>query len=104
MRKTGHLPLIAPFLKNVQSQNNQAINEALNELYLEEEDHESLWDSITQYENFDQLSLAEQTERHQLLEFRKISAYIFRRHQKHAQSMTLSKQDKQFRVIFKQFI
>ena len=99
MRKTGHLPLITPFMKNVQNQNNQAINEALNELYLEGEDHESLWDSVTQYENIDQLSLAQQTERHQLLEFRRISAYLFRRNQKYAQSIALSKQDKQFRVI-----
>ena len=87
-------------MKNAQNQNNQAVNEALNELYLEAEDHESLWESVTQYENLDQLSLAQQTERHQLTEFRRISAYLYRRNQKYAQSIALSKQDKQFRVIF----
>jgi len=99
MRKTGHLPLIAPFLKNAQNQNNQAVNEALNQLYLEAEDHESLWQSVSQYENLDQLSLAQQTERHQHIEFRRISAYLYRRNQKYAQSIALSKQDKQYRVI-----
>jgi len=42
MRKAGHLPLITPFLKSVQNQNNSAVNEALNEIHVENEDHESL--------------------------------------------------------------
>ena len=99
MRKTGHLPLITPFMKNVQNQNNQAINEALNEMFLESEDHEALWESVTNYENIDQLSLAQQTERHQFLEFRRISAYLYRRNKEYAKSIALSKQDKQYRVI-----
>ncbi len=98
IKKTGHLAVIAPFMRNAQNQNNQALNEALNSLYLEAEDHENLWASITQYENMDQLSLAQETERHQLTEFRRISAYLYRRNQKYAQSIALSKQDKQYRV------
>lgn len=35
MRKTGYIALIEPFLKSVQSQNVAAVNEALNEIYLE---------------------------------------------------------------------
>ena len=85
-------------MRNAQNQNNQALNEALNSLYLEAEDHENLWASITQYENMDQLSLAQETERHHLTEFRRISAYLYRRNQKYAQSIALSKQDKQYRV------
>lgn len=37
MRKLGHLPLIKKFLVSVQEKNIQAVNDALNELYMEEE-------------------------------------------------------------------
>jgi hypothetical protein len=36
----------------------QAVNEAVNELLIEEEDFTALRESITTYDNFDQLSLA----------------------------------------------
>ena len=42
MKRTGYIALITPFLKSVQSQNISAVNEALNEIYLENEDYESL--------------------------------------------------------------
>lgn len=45
-------------MKSVQTQNNQAINEALNTIYLDNEDHESLRKSIMQYDNFDEANLA----------------------------------------------
>lgn len=35
MKKTGYIALIEPFLKSVQSNNVAAVNEALNEIYLE---------------------------------------------------------------------
>lgn len=58
MKKTGYLFVIEPFLKSVQNVNNKELNEALNELYFETEEHEKLRASITQYESFDQLALA----------------------------------------------
>jgi len=64
IRKNGCLPLIIPFLKSVQSQNNQGVNDCLNELYLEEEDHESLRKSISSYDSFDPIVLARRTENH----------------------------------------
>ena len=42
MRKTGYLKLIIPFLKSVQNVNNKELNEALNEMYLDMEDYETL--------------------------------------------------------------
>ena len=42
MKKTGHIALITPFLESVQNQNVSAVNEALNEIYLENEDFEKL--------------------------------------------------------------
>lgn len=56
-------------------------------------DYENLRQSITTYENFDQLTLAQNCERHTLLEFRRISAYLYRRIQKYEFSIALSKQD-----------
>jgi clathrin heavy chain len=56
MRRTGYLALITPWMKSVQNQNNQAVNEALNEIYFENEDYDGLRKSIIAYDNFDQSS------------------------------------------------
>jgi hypothetical protein len=53
------LPLVKPYMVAVQSANNAAVNEALNELYIEEEDYERLRESIDMYDNFDQISMAQ---------------------------------------------
>jgi len=58
MKRTGQIALITPFLKSVQSQNISAVNEALNEIYLENEDFEALRNSIKEYTSFESLSLA----------------------------------------------
>lgn len=79
MQRAGYIGLIVPFLKSVQSENNRDVNEALNNFYLDGEDYESLRTSITQYENFDQIGLANITEKHELLEFRRIAAYLYRK-------------------------
>lgn len=38
--KTNHLQLVKPYLRSVQTLNNKAINEALNQLLIEEEDYQ----------------------------------------------------------------
>lgn len=43
----------------VQSANNAAVNEALNALYIEDEDYDRLRESIDMYDNFDQISMAQ---------------------------------------------
>jgi clathrin heavy chain len=93
MRKAGHLALIEPFLKSVQNQNVGAVNEALNEIYVENEDYESLRTSITEYDNFESLNLASQLENHELLEFRRIAAIIYRKNEKWGKSLDISKKD-----------
>ena len=47
MKRSGYIALIQPFLKSVQNINNKELNEALNELYLEAEDYDSLKTSIS---------------------------------------------------------
>jgi len=94
MRKRGHLPLIDKYLLHVQHDNNQAVNEAVNELWVNEEKYKELRQSIDSYNKFDQIALAQQVEKHQLLEFRRIAAYLYRINQRWDESVKLSKQDR----------
>ena len=58
MRKANHLVLVKPYLASAQSHNLTALNDAVNDLAIEEEDFEALRNSIDTYDNFDQISLA----------------------------------------------
>ena len=97
MRKLENLPLVLPYLKSVQKENLSAVNEAVNELYIEEEDYESLHQSIDDYDNFDQIALAQKIEKHELLEFRRIAAYLYKKNKRWQQSVQLSKSDKMYK-------
>eukprot|EP00850_Spirogloea_muscicola_P021740 SM000260S09936 [mRNA] locus=s260:121843:132691:+ [translate_table: standard] len=97
MRKAGHLPLVKPYLVSVQSNNVAAVNEALNGLYIEEEDYDRLRESIDMHDNYDQISLSQQIEKHELLEFRRIAATIYKNSGRWRQSVSLSKKDKLYK-------
>jgi len=53
------LLLVKPYMIAVQSNNVSAVNEALNQIYMEEEDYERLRESIDLHDNFDQIGLAQ---------------------------------------------
>ncbi|XP_058137791.1 clathrin heavy chain 2 isoform X1 [Dasypus novemcinctus] len=91
--KAGQLALVKPYLRSVQSLNNKSINEALNHLLTEEEDYQGLRASIDAYDNFDHLGLAQQLEKHQLVEFRRIAACLYKGSYRWAQSVELCKKD-----------
>ncbi|XGW13703.1 hypothetical protein V3C99_000207 [Haemonchus contortus] len=95
--KLKHIPLIKPYLKQVQNLNNKAINEALNQLLIDEEDHAGLRASIDSHDNFDNIALAQQLENHPLVEFRRISAYLFKGNNRWKQSIELCKKDKLYK-------
>jgi clathrin heavy chain len=57
--QAGQLHLVKPYMVSVQSSNVAAVNEALNELYVEEEDYERLRESVDMHDNFDQIGLAQ---------------------------------------------
>ena len=99
LRRTGDwaLQLAQPYLKSVQKNNLSPVNEALNELYVEEEDYESLRKSIDGFNNFNMIALASKLSTHELLEFRRISAYVYRCNKKWNQSIELSKGDKMWK-------
>lgn len=95
--KLKQLPLVKPYLRHVQNLNNKAINEALNQLLIDEEDYQGLKASIDAFDNFDNIALAQQLEKHELVEFRRISAYLFKGNNRWKQSVELCKKDKLFK-------
>lgn len=76
----------------------QTVNEALNNLLIEEEDHQGLRASIEAFDNFDNIGLAQKLEKHELLEFRRIAAYLYKGNNRWKQSVELCKRDKLYKV------
>jgi clathrin heavy chain len=95
--KSDNIPLIKPFLLNVQSQNKKTVNSAINDLLIEEEDYKTLRDSVENYDNYDPVELAQRLERHDLVFFRQIAANIYRKNKRWEKSIALSKQDKLYK-------
>jgi len=89
----AHLPLIERYLLQVQRENIPAVNEAVNELLLAEEKYKQIRDSISAYDKFDQILLAQKLESHELLELRRISAYVYKMNKRYEKSIELSKND-----------
>ena len=54
------------------------MNDAYNGLLIEEEDYKTLRDSIDSFDNFDNTSLAKRLEKHELLEFRRLAAHLYK--------------------------
>jgi clathrin heavy chain len=73
------------------------VNEALNGLLITEEDYNGLKTSIDAFDNFDNISLAQQLEKHELIEFRRIAAYLYKGNNRWQQSVELCKKDNLFR-------
>jgi len=97
LRKSDAIALGASYIKSVQKENLTAVNEALNEMLISEEDYEGLRESIDNYNNFDQIQLAQKVEKHELLEFRRIAAYLYKKNNRYQQSVQLSKEDRMYK-------
>lgn len=59
---------------------------------------QALRTSIDAYDNFDNISLAQSLEKHELIEFRRIAAYLFKGNNRWKQSVELCKKDKLYKV------
>ena len=96
LRRTGDWALqdSQSYMQTVQAADLSAANEALNELYIEDEDYESLRKSIDRFKNCNMIALAQKLAAHERLEFRRISAYVYRCNKKWRQSIELSKRDR----------
>lgn len=64
---------------------------------MEDEDYEALRKSIDGFNNFNMIALASKLATHELLEFRRISAYVYRRNKKWSHSIELSKNDRMWK-------
>merc|ERR1712045_890076 len=95
--KNNHLQLVKPYLRSVQNLNNKAVNEALNGLLISEEDYQGLKTSIDAFDNFDNIQLAQTLEKHDLIEFRRIAAYLYKGNNRWGQSVALCKKDNLFK-------
>jgi len=89
----GALPLIQKYLLYIQQNNILAVNEAINQMYLDEENYKGLRESIDTHNQFDQAALAMKLENHELLEFRRVSAQLFKLSKKWERSVNISKKD-----------
>jgi clathrin heavy chain len=94
VKDLNHLPLIKKYLLHAQRENITAVNEAVNELAVAEEDHVALRESIDLHDSFDQIALALQLENHELLEMRRISSLLMKTNGRFDKSIELSKRDK----------
>jgi len=93
-RRRFLLPLIKPYLVIVQKDADvREVNEALNELLVEEYDYVELRHSIELRQTFDQAALAQKLEHHECLEFRRISATLFAQNKRYLEAIELSKKD-----------
>ena len=54
------------------------MNDAYNDLLIEEEDYKTLRASIDGSDNFDNIGLARRLEKHELLEFRRLAAHLYK--------------------------
>jgi clathrin heavy chain len=95
--KSDNIPLIKPFLLSVQNQNKKAVNNAIHDILIEEEDYKTLRDSVEHYDSYDPVELASRLEHHELVFFRQIAASIYRKTKRWEKSIALSKQDKLFK-------
>ena len=92
-RRTNNLQLVKSWLSSIQSNNIQAVNEALNQMHVEDGNYEALRQSIDSFDLFDGITLARSLENHECLEFRRIASYIYRKQQRWNDAINLSKQD-----------
>ncbi|PPQ65881.1 hypothetical protein CVT24_011212 [Panaeolus cyanescens] len=92
-----HIPLIRSYLIAVQHLNIEAVNDAYNDLLIEEEDYKTLRDSIDSFDNFNNINLAKRLEKHELLEFRRLAAHLYKKNGRWEESISLSKQDKLYK-------
>jgi len=97
VRRLNHLPLIKEYLVSVQEKNLNLVTEALHELYIEEENFEALKNSIDKFDNFDSNALAIKLKKNDLVEFKKIAAYLFEKNNRFQESIDICKDYKLYK-------
>ncbi|KAK7199875.1 clathrin heavy chain [Novymonas esmeraldas] len=96
VKKTAPIHVIRTYLETAQERNAKRVNEALNDLYIEEEDFKALRHSVETYNNFDSEELSSRLEKMELFEFRKIALLLHRKNKRYAHAITVAKENKLF--------
>eukprot|EP00659_Diplonema_papillatum_P014992 gene14992-22888_t len=76
VHRLGRVDCIKPWLLSVQRVNNKVVNEAINDLFIEEEDYDALRTSLQAHTNYERLSLCEKLGKHPLMEMRRVSSWL----------------------------
>ncbi|KAL1407009.1 Clathrin heavy chain [Vanrija albida] len=97
LENEDNLPLAKQYLIATQKLNLKVVNEAYNDLLIEEEDHVTLRSSLETHDQYDAIRLAKRLEKHELLEFRRIASLLYRLNSKWDESLGLSKSDRLWR-------
>jgi clathrin heavy chain len=95
-RKCGHLKLIQKYLEHLQTNlqlDITVVNVALIEIYMEEQNFESLDKLIQNFKNFDQIALARDVESHESVALRKLAALLYRRNNRFNEAVTIFKKE-----------
>jgi clathrin heavy chain len=58
--------------------NIEAVNDAYNSILIDEEDYNTLRDSIDSFDRYDPMALAKKLEKHPVLEFRRLAAHLYK--------------------------
>lgn len=94
VRAGDNLPLIKQYLIATLPRNIKAVNESYFDLLIEEEDWMTLRDAVQTYDAFDLMTLASRLSTHELLEFRRLAALLYRKAGKWEDSISLSRNDR----------
>eukprot|EP01064_Diplonema_japonicum_P020232 TRINITY_DN2938_c0_g1_i2.p1 TRINITY_DN2938_c0_g1~~TRINITY_DN2938_c0_g1_i2.p1 ORF type:complete len:1602 (+),score=485.27 TRINITY_DN2938_c0_g1_i2:659-4807(+) len=94
VQRHNNVGLIVEWLKTVQKINSKTVNEAINEVYIEEEDYEALRDSLSSYTNFDRQNLCTSLSTHPLMELRRVASWIHAQSGKHSSAIETALEDK----------
>lgn len=89
-KHTG-IALIRQFLEATQDRNIKRVNDALNQLYVEEEDFAALRRSVESFSNFDSADLSARLEKMDIFEFRKIALALHRRNKRYSHAIEAAK-------------
>jgi clathrin heavy chain len=54
------------------------VNDAYNSILIDEEDYNTLRDSIDSFDRYDPMALAKKLEKHPVLEFRRLAAHLYK--------------------------
>lgn len=96
VKKGAPLSFIRKFLESTQDRNVRRVNDALNAMYVEEDDFNALRRSVDNYNNFDSAELSASLEQLPLFEFRKIALTLHRRNKRFSHAIEVAKANNLF--------